>query len=217
MSNLPSDLISRQAAINEAWKLVLETNYDNEKVIEMLEDLPEVNDLDSTSNSKIVGKWLIVHTEDDEHDLRCAHCGKIISHLGNRFYSFEMAEDFFRRHTIKFNNFCKNCGEDMRGAAIEKSESDVKTWIIGIGGSDEDSVVTYRVIATKEKVKEHLLSLVEKDMDADSDSFEHGTKSTSEIVWQNNGVAKCLYAYSCFDSYHKDYTATPEEEPEVLS
>lgn len=41
-NNLGVDAISREQAIEEADKLCLETGYDNEKVIEMLNDLPTV-------------------------------------------------------------------------------------------------------------------------------------------------------------------------------
>lgn len=36
------DAVSRKAAKEDAWNLCLETSYDNEKVVEMLDDLPSV-------------------------------------------------------------------------------------------------------------------------------------------------------------------------------
>jgi hypothetical protein len=36
------DCVSRKAAKEDAWNLCLETSYDNEKVVEMLDDLPSV-------------------------------------------------------------------------------------------------------------------------------------------------------------------------------
>lgn len=45
------DCISRAKAIEEANKLCLETGYDNEKVIEMLNDLPSVTPKKKTGKS----------------------------------------------------------------------------------------------------------------------------------------------------------------------
>ena len=85
-------------------------------------------------------------------------------------------------------------------------------YIIGISGSDLDTVKAYRVRGTEKKVKHHLLELVKSDRRNDPDSWDFGTEKLSDIT-EIDGV---LYAFGSYESYHNDYTATPEEAPIVL-
>ena len=92
------DAISRAKAIEGADKLILETGYDNEKVIEMLNELPPVNPKVKT------GKWL--HCNDDRNDWsECSECG----------YGDE-GEVKFGEETP----YCPHCGS--------KNESEDKEW-----------------------------------------------------------------------------------------
>ena len=92
----------------------------------------------------------------------------------------------------------------------------VKTWIIGIGGSEMDDVETYRVTGTVRDVKKHLAGLVRSAKDGDPDGFEYGDTSMSKVKTPFYGDQDRLYASAVFSCHHIDYTATPEKEPIVL-
>jgi hypothetical protein len=90
-------------------------------------------------------------------------------------------------------------------------------WIIGIGGSDCDDVITERVSGTKRQVKKYLKDLVASDRDNDSEGWDYGTTAIdgeSGVEERTNGI---LYAFGEYDNYHIDYTATPEMDVKVLS
>ena len=83
------DAISRKEAKKLAWDLELETCYDNERVVEMLDDLPSVKHTQKT------GRWIFV---DNAHEhARCSECD-----YGN--------VDLFNG---KPHNYCPNCGSLM--------------------------------------------------------------------------------------------------------
>lgn len=64
------DAVSRKTAKENAWKLCLETSYDNEKVVEMLDDLPTVR----PTHRK--GKWITkYHGFPPEPTTVCSECG----------------------------------------------------------------------------------------------------------------------------------------------
>lgn len=79
------DCVSRKVAKEKAWNLCLETGYDNEKVVEMLDDLPTVR----PTHRK--GKWIKRGTEEkidclgDEVEVawyKCSECGRVITDIG---------------------------------------------------------------------------------------------------------------------------------------
>lgn len=86
-------------------------------------------------------------------------------------------------------------------------------WIIGIGGSAMDNVVTYRVSGTKEKVKKQLVKEIIKDQANDPGEWVNGTTNIYEITEEKSGR---LYGYGCYAYYHLDYTATPEMDVVAL-
>ncbi len=88
-----------------------------------------------------------------------------------------------------------------------------KTWIIGTSGGYADDVITYRVIATKEQAKKHIISLIKADKKEDL-SFDYGTTKEKELEERDDGT---IYGYAVFGDYHNDYTATPEMDPVYLS
>ena len=84
------DMVSRAEAKELAWGLCLETCYDNEKVIEMLDDLPSVTPAPKK------GKW-VPHKAKYDNVAPVYECS--ICHKYNGF------ED---------TNYCPNCGCKMR-------------------------------------------------------------------------------------------------------
>ena len=83
------DAISRKEAKKLAWDLELETCYDNERVVEMLDDLPSV------AHTQKLGRWMFV--ENTHEHARCSECD-----YGN--------VDLFDG---KPHNYCPNCGSLM--------------------------------------------------------------------------------------------------------
>ena len=83
-------------------------------------------------------------------------------------------------------------------------------WIIGIGGSDMDDVVTYVVTGTVEQVKQHLVGLIQEERDTieseASDTYEYGTEDVSELGDYN--MSRKFYGYATYSDCHRDYTAT---------
>lgn len=82
-------------------------------------------------------------------------------------------------------------------------------WIIGIGGTDLDTVFFYTAKATKNELREilSLLANEEATIPEIRDSFEY----TSDIVERQNsdGDVIELYIYNQFDRWHTDYCARP--------
>lgn len=81
------------------------------------------------------------------------------------------------------------------------------TWIIGLSGSEWDTVSTYTVIGTKTQVKKHLADKCKED--AEENDFDYGDTEIEKVT-EEDGV---LYAGSTFYHHHNDYTATPLMEP----
>ena len=71
-------------------------------------------------------------------------------------------------------------------------------------------VTTYRVLATKTKVKKHLVDLVLGGRANDKKRWLYGTDYIFEVEEKQNGV---LYAYGEYEDYLVDYSATPEMKP----
>lgn len=88
------DCISREEAINEADNLSLETSYDNEKVEQMLRDLPPV------IPQRKKGKWIETPVENDvvTFVFKCSECGKRV---------------------VNPYDYCPNCGAEMSGGGEE--------------------------------------------------------------------------------------------------
>ena len=85
-----------------------------------------------------------------------------------------------------------------------------KNWIIGVSGDEMSAVTTYRVLATKTKVKKHLVDLVLGGRANDKKRWLYGTDYIFEVEEKQNGV---LYAYGEYEDYLVDYSATPEMKP----
>ncbi len=83
-----SDLISRQAAIEELEWGVWGKEYDKTLAKVMLESLP------SAQPERKKGEWRLF---DGPNWYRCSECGAV------------------RRQISFMENFCPNCGADMRG------------------------------------------------------------------------------------------------------
>lgn len=94
----------------------------------------------------------------------------------------------------------------------------MKNWIIGIGGSDTDDVKTYRVSGTEEQVKEHLISIIDRDRETvkseTGEDWEYGTESEDQL--QDFANHTKFYGSATFADSHRDYTATLETDPIVL-
>lgn len=83
-----------------------------------------------------------------------------------------------------------------------------QTWYVGIGGSDSDCVVMYKVIGTKAEIKRYLVGLVKKDKNESPDDWDWGTEKVSDLEIMASGE---INASACFDNWHNDYSACPEE------
>ena len=99
-NDLGVDCISREQAIEEADKLCLETGYDNEKVIEMLNDLPSV-----TPQEPRKGHWI-----NKQH--LCGYCSAECSSCHKRSNGYVHDNGFSLVCT--YYDFCPNCGSDNR-------------------------------------------------------------------------------------------------------
>lgn len=95
------DCISREEAINEADNLSLETSYDNEKVEQMLRDLPSV------TPERPKGKWIETLEHRDEFGstwhYECSEC------RAKSYKGFEPLE-----------RYCPNCGAEMSGGGEDE-------------------------------------------------------------------------------------------------
>lgn len=99
---------------------------------------------------------------------------------------------------------------------MSKKNEEIKTWIIGIGGSEMDDVITYTVKGTEHQVKKHLASLVREDA-KESDWFEGGDTRIKDISYRNScSPDDGFYAVCMFGDHHNDYTAIPLKEPMIL-
>jgi hypothetical protein len=86
------DAISRKVAKENALNLCLETSYDNEKVVEMLDDLPPVKPVQK--------KGKFENKNVNYHHLygKCSECGQ------------EFCVDAWYTQNMKY---CPNCGAEM--------------------------------------------------------------------------------------------------------
>jgi len=98
-NDLGVDAISRVKAIEEADKLTLETGYDNEKVIEMLNELPSV-----TPQEPKIGHWEYGYVFADGNYCKCSECKEIIK------CTYPM-------------HYCPNCGVKMESRKENTNES----------------------------------------------------------------------------------------------
>lgn len=95
------DCVSRKTAKEKAWNLCLETGYDNEKVVEMLDDLPSVRPTPKK------GRWI-------GHREHCENLGMMPNGLG----VFEWCSNCdcaidIREYQRNHYNYCPNCGAKM--------------------------------------------------------------------------------------------------------
>lgn len=81
-------------------------------------------------------------------------------------------------------------------------------WIIGIGGSDMDSVNVEMVEGTEEQVKNYLFNLIIEDRKIETEGceeyFDFGTESVQELTIRQNGN---IYGFNCYQDKHIDYEA----------
>ena len=132
------DCISRAKAIEEADQLCLETGYDNEKVVEMLRELPSV-----TPQEPQTYKWCTGCKEYDQDKHCCHRWSKVIrdtveemkqepktghwivakggSYNGTRNACCSNCKDFYTNDWA-YMNYCPNCGCRM----VEPQESEDK-------------------------------------------------------------------------------------------
>ncbi len=98
------DCISRKVAIDAAWNLNLETSYDNEKVEEMLKDLPPVQ----PKQERRTGQWV---KHDTGHSIYydCSLCGCAAP-------ATETADSVL----WKLSNFCPDCGASMQNKGTRR-------------------------------------------------------------------------------------------------
>ena len=96
-----SDLISRQAAIEETWK---EPSYTDPYNV-LTEVRERIQSLPSAQPQRMRGKWTY---GEDEYGIDGYHCDKC-----GFFVPWDYTHKFI--DFIKDYHFCPNCGADMRG------------------------------------------------------------------------------------------------------
>ena len=87
-----------------------------------------------------------------------------------------------------------------------------RNWIIGIGGSDYDDVLMYRVRGTYDDVKKYLWDMILSDREYKTD-FDFGTESINDIRCLDDCY---MYGFNCFENYHNDFVARLEYEIEII-
>ena len=96
-----------------------------------------------------------------------------------------------------------------------KKKDDVKTWIVGVGGSETDGVDMTVFTGTKHEAKKHLAKAVRDARDENREEFDYGYTSIGDIEERADGS---LYACACFSGYHLDFQAYPEDDiPEAYA
>lgn len=80
-------------------------------------------------------------------------------------------------------------------------------WIIASCNTDVDGINVYRFRGTIHETKEKILSMIKEDVENDSESYEHGTESVTDIQSVDAGLGYELYGHSSYSNYHIDYTA----------
>lgn len=84
------------------------------------------------------------------------------------------------------------------------TEDKPEMWLLGICNTDRDGVDIIRVQATRQEMKEYLVSCVQEDREEDDGAFEYGTDTAEEVEENGDTV---LNAYGNYSNYHIDYTA----------
>lgn len=90
---------------------------------------------------------------------------------------------------------------------------EVKTYIVGIGGSDMDTIDTYRVVGTEEQIRKHLAKVCVEIGSEENDAA--GTFKPEDIIYNGElysiKIAEgCFAGYVNFNDSHVDITARPE-------
>lgn len=97
---------------------------------------------------------------------------------------------------------------------MEKTKKD---WVIGISGTELDSISLFILKnKTAQEVKKYLASLVRDAKKEDKEkygesTFETGTTSAKDIEGTNR-----LEAYACFTNYHINWTAQPIDKITII-
>lgn len=86
------------------------------------------------------------------------------------------------------------------------AQSEKKSWLIGMGGSDADNVFISRFFGTQNEVKQYLVKKIKEYREDTDDIWDHGTECATEVTPKGSA----LYAYGCFNDHHIDYVAREE-------
>lgn len=79
-------------------------------------------------------------------------------------------------------------------------------WIVAICNTGGEGVEVFKFQGNTQKMKEKILTLVEKDRYDDcGEPWDFGTEELNDIEERDDGNE--LYAYGCYQTYHIDYTA----------
>lgn len=108
------DAISRKEAKKLAWDLELETCHDNEKVVEMLDDLPSVTLVPKKCHNEN-------HNYAEYGQFVCSNCGIELQD----WLRVEHDEDdgYTKYHEYEFN-YCPNCGAKIDKHTLKYADQD---------------------------------------------------------------------------------------------
>ena len=88
--------------------------------------------------------------------------------------------------------------------------SEIKEWMLGIGGSEVNNVVMYRFSGTTEQAKKLLFEIIQEDVENDKENYIEGTESIDEIGEDKDGALSGYNSFeSCDSEYHIDYRMVP--------
>ena len=96
-----------------------------------------------------------------------------------------------------------------------ESEDKENTWIVAIGNSEINNVITELVKGNKAQVKTYLADLVKEDRDmGDEAQWVDGTERPADVEEREDGT---LYADGKYKSYHIDYVARLVDKVKEIS
>lgn len=89
------------------------------------------------------------------------------------------------------------------------------TWIVAIGNSEVDNVITEIIKGNKSQAKTYLADLAKEDRDmGDEAQWDAGTENPSEVEEREDGS---LYANGMYRNYHIDYIARPMDTLKIVT
>ena len=163
-NNLGVDAISRKQAIEEADKLCLETGYDNEKVIEMLNDLPSV-----TPQEPRKGHWIWCvgsHKCSNCEEYTCFSHKELLRYCPNCGAKMEseeygMSKCRYDLSTDCYNRDCLSCVLDKIRAEIAEYGSIMVAYAI-TKETKTDKGIEKLVSDVLKQAKEQVLDIIDK-------------------------------------------------------